>query len=198
MASVTTFSCLIWGERDADSTKYYRLMVSSQDKAWYVEKRYSEFLQLSEALSEGSGVPVQLPELPPKSFFRRKLLPRFNRERHEGLARFLQAALRLDPTLMKYGELRRWLGVPSDYDVQQQVEKHAVWASGNAAGTSGCQQPQMMNVVGGGGTRLILAIPAIPGSPPTEPTVSTMHVSEAEQPESPVARSSGGSSRQEF
>jgi len=95
---------------------YYRIRVegAGAGQSWMVDRRYKEFLTLYASLPRQYEGGPRLPAMPPKSTFRKMLIPGFMRARMRGLNAVLQAAVAGDPSLTKYPALRDFLGKVAD------------------------------------------------------------------------------------
>jgi len=93
---------------------YYRIRVEGAGQSWTVDRRYKEFLALYASLPRQCEGGPRLQAMPPKSTFRKMLIPGFMRARMRGLNAVLQAAVAGDPSLTKYPELRNFLRQVAD------------------------------------------------------------------------------------
>lgn len=90
----------------------FRVELHSTDGTHVVWRRYSEFARLSADLLRHDD----LPEMPPRSFFRKRMLPGFMDRRHRGLAALLTAAVAADPHCVQQPVLRAFLALPPVQD----------------------------------------------------------------------------------
>mmetsp|Transcript_120922 Transcript_120922/g.328131 ORF Transcript_120922/g.328131 Transcript_120922/m.328131 type:complete len:433 (-) Transcript_120922:188-1486(-) len=93
---------------------YFRIRVEGAGQSWTVDRRYREFLALYAALPRQYEGGPRLPAMPPKSTFRKMLLPGFMAARVRGLDAVLHAAVAADPALARYAALRHFLGKVAD------------------------------------------------------------------------------------
>lgn len=99
-----------------------------------VFRRYSEFDVLKSAMHLMSG--CDLPPLPPKSFFRKRLCSSFLEQRRQGLTTFLAAALASDPRCQRTPALRRFLGL-GELELPPPILRDAPSNASLASGFSG-------------------------------------------------------------
>lgn len=83
---------------------------SSSLSRYFVSRRYSAFLKLHRALR--SSLP-NLPQMPPKSIFRKRFWPAFMEEREKCLSELLGYIMRADPTA-SHPALQVFLGLEAD------------------------------------------------------------------------------------
>lgn len=86
----------------------FSFRVKGSDGQHVMHRRYNDFVELSHGLE--TTMVAGLPDLPPKSFFRRLCLPSFQTDREEGLGNLLRAAVEFEPEVTTV-ELRKFLGL---------------------------------------------------------------------------------------
>jgi hypothetical protein len=121
-----TFRVRILGRSTSTSDKcYYRIEVRQGHGpvCHVVQRRYMEFDQLS---SEIRGKCPNLPELPPKSVFRKAFSKRFNDERERDLNKFISCAVGADP-LLSDAALRRFLGLAENGNEALPTDELGSW-----------------------------------------------------------------------
>eukprot|EP00281_Chroomonas_sp_CCMP1168_P020935 CAMPEP_0206229826 /NCGR_PEP_ID=MMETSP0047_2-20121206/9910_1 /ASSEMBLY_ACC=CAM_ASM_000192 /TAXON_ID=195065 /ORGANISM="Chroomonas mesostigmatica_cf, Strain CCMP1168" /LENGTH=144 /DNA_ID=CAMNT_0053653163 /DNA_START=199 /DNA_END=633 /DNA_ORIENTATION=- len=94
----------------------YPFVVVFNDAKWNLEKRFSEFAALDEALDDlyKADDDIQLPEFPEKKMFG-SLSPALIKERTEGLEKYMKA-IAIDEVVMKTQLVRDFLEVPEPKD----------------------------------------------------------------------------------
>jgi hypothetical protein len=85
-------------------------MICGANGGQMVPRRYSDFVKLSWELRRHSDF-EGLPDLPPASFFRKRLLTGFMQTRRQGLSKILAAAVASDPFICT-AVLREFLDLP--------------------------------------------------------------------------------------
>jgi len=94
----------------------FKIIVSAQVRSWDVWRRYSEFEQLHDDLTQtaGSQPPCELPPKHSFSFFRTKNDPVLLEERRQGLERYLRSILASrDPKWRETFNFKDFLAVPA-------------------------------------------------------------------------------------
>lgn len=94
-------------DQPAVAATMYAIKVTGKDGEHTVHRRYSCFDTLREEMEEAGR---QLPEMPPKSFFRKNVSAQFMLERAMGLREVVRAATAADPHA-KSPALREFLGL---------------------------------------------------------------------------------------
>lgn len=92
-------------ETGADGVCRYEIVIFDGARQWSVLRRYREFCQLQAAL----GDQASLPQLPGKSWLRKRVSEGFCSHRYAALEAWLKAVLVLDPTCERSLELHQFL-----------------------------------------------------------------------------------------
>lgn len=98
-----------------DSHMFYILKVQGTDGNHTVRRRYTCFAEMSKALDPYGDV---LPQMPPKSFFRKQFSSGFRDERARVLGGLLVAAMEADP-FATHPPLRSFLGISKLEDEEE-------------------------------------------------------------------------------
>lgn len=85
------------GRSDTRGVHWYPIRIVSGRKVWNVDRRYSDFLNLYAAVSFKAQQGLELPPMPPKSFFRKRPTGSFMQRRQKELQKVVDAILAADP-----------------------------------------------------------------------------------------------------
>lgn len=93
----------------SDGAVFFAVRLNVGGRSRTVLRRFREFAALHRELRQQNR---SLPWLPPRSLFRKALLPGFMERRRRGLQSFLAAALAADPHCHESSALRAFLALP--------------------------------------------------------------------------------------
>lgn len=94
---------------EAEGVTFFTVQISGAGRGHTVSRRYREFLRLDQEVRRGLR---HLPDLPPRSEFRKRLQSGFMETRRQGLGTFLAAVVATDPFCLRTPALRKFLDLP--------------------------------------------------------------------------------------
>lgn len=119
------------GSAVMDGVTVFSFRVKGSDAQHVMHRRYSDFVELSNGLQ--NALATGLPDVPPKSFFRRQMLSSFRTHREAALGDLLRAAVVFDPEATTV-ELRKFLGLSAGSDISLED----IYAIPESTGSSLC------------------------------------------------------------